>query len=160
MRPQSKGSSAKISLQKNRKYATNRQLIKNSEDFNCQQQSEVQPLVHMNLMNGLDSRNNIQSNIVNQEKNKASTCYQTKQNSRQISPNRSQGRDDNVRARSYHNTEQQSQSIRSGNMVSASNQKVTVNYANMYNNQSSNFSNTGIQIKKQQQNNKANSKHR
>ena len=33
VRPQSKGNSAKISLQKNRKYATNRQLVKESDNF-------------------------------------------------------------------------------------------------------------------------------
>lgn len=73
-RPQSKGSSAKISLQKNRKYATNRQLVKNSEDFLHEQKMNTnphskdrQPVVQMNLMNGLDSRNNMNNSLIQNE---------------------------------------------------------------------------------------------
>ena len=68
VRPQSKGSNAKISLNsQNRKYTQNRLLVKNSEDqmnnpnnMNMHQQvsqKDSQPLVQINFMNGLDSRN-------------------------------------------------------------------------------------------------------
>lgn len=67
-------------------------------------------VVQMNLMNGLDSRN-----LQTSEKNhKANTNLYNKYNSHQISPNRSYGRDDNLRARSHHmSAENHSQSIKS-----------------------------------------------
>lgn len=61
IRPQSKGNNGKAGLQKTRKYATNRQLVKQSENLTAEQRvplKDPQPvMVQMNLATGLDSRN-------------------------------------------------------------------------------------------------------
>ena len=93
----------------NRKYTANRLLVKNSEDqksnnkFNMQNviQKDGQPLVHMNFMSGLDSRNIENTLIQNDQKKQAKTCKQSTANSRHMSPNRSQVKEANNRARSF-----------------------------------------------------------
>ena len=79
---------------------------------------ESQPNVQINFMNGLDSRNIENSLIQNDQKKQAKTCKQSKDNSRHMSPNyRSQGKEDNMRARSFQATDLNSQSIKSGQQI-------------------------------------------